>query len=166
MTRRAQAGLIVLVAVAAVGSWIWHTYASPEERAVRGRLDALAAEFNAATTDGLGTAIRAARLGQYFTEKVVVELGQGSPPIHGRETLVGMAARLQPRTAAFVLELDDVTIQLVDAARADVALTVVIRRRSMASGEESLDAREFSAEMQKDGGEWRISRVVAVDTLR
>ena len=29
------------------------------------------------------------------------ELGQGSPPIQGRETLMGMATRLQPRTAAF-----------------------------------------------------------------
>jgi hypothetical protein len=166
MTRRAQAALLVLVAIAGAAFWIWRTYAGPEERAVRQRLDALAGEFNSATTDGLGVAMRAARLAQYFTDDVVVDLGQGSPPIQGRETLIGMASRLQPRTSAFVLELDDVAVQLVDASVAEVALTVLIRRRTAGSEEESLDAREFSVELRQNAGEWDISRVVAVDTLR
>jgi hypothetical protein len=45
-------------------------------------------------------------------------------------------------------------------------MTALIRRRSFASGDESLDAREFSLEMRKEDGTWRMSRVVAVDTLR
>ena len=53
--------------------------------------------MNASTKDGLGTALRAAQIGSYFTEDAVVELGEGAAPIKGRDTLMGMVARLQPR---------------------------------------------------------------------
>jgi hypothetical protein len=64
------------------------------------------------------------------------------------------------------VELSDVTVALLGSGRAEAALTLVIRRRSGASGEESLDAREFSTELRHDEGAWKISRVVAIDTLR
>lgn len=166
MTRRAQAGVLVAVAIAAAGFWMWRSAATPAERAIRNRFQQFAEELNAGTTDGLGTIARAARIGQFFTPDVVVELGRGSPPIHGRETLIGMSARLQPRTAAFVFEFSDVTIDVVDQTRAEVAFTMVIRRRSMESRQESIDAREFSVEMRNTDGEWRVSRAVAIDTLR
>lgn len=166
MTRRAWIGAISLAVAVIAGYLTWRAVGSPEEREIRSRLQELAAEFNASTTDGLGTVARAARIGQFFTSDVVVELGQGSPPIHGRDTLIGMAARLQPRTAAFVVELQDITVQLLDANRAEAALTLVIRRRGIGSGEESLDAREFSSDLRKDEGTWRLERVVAIDTLR
>ena len=165
MSRKAAAAVAVVV-IAAAGLWMWRHSATPDERAIRGRFDEFAAEFNASTTDGLGTVARAARIGDYFTPDVVVDLGEGSAPIQGRETLMGMAARLQPRTAAFVLEFEDVTLDGLHDARAEVTFTLMIRRRNMTSGEESLDAREFSAEMQKSGGQWRIARAVAIDTLR
>ena len=125
-----------------------------------------ATEFNSSTTDGLGLIARAAHIGESFTPDVVIELGQGSPPIHGREILMGMASRLQPRTAAFLLELDDVNVELRDPDHADVTFTALIRRRSVGSGEESIDAREFAAEVVRADRRWRVSRVVAVDTLR
>jgi hypothetical protein len=165
MSRRTQAGLLAAVALAALGLWIWRNAATPAERDIRRRLDEFTREFNASTTDGLGTVARAGRIGQFFTPDVVVELGQGSPPIHGRETLMGMSARLQARTAAFVLELSDVSVDIHDATRADVTFTAVIRRRSGA-GEESLDAREFAAELRHVEGNWRVARLVAIDTLR
>jgi SnoaL-like domain len=165
MTRRLQLGILGTLALAAVGAYFWWTAESPAERRIRRLFDEFATEFNTATPDGLGTVARAARLGNFFTSDVEVELGQGTAPIHGRDTLMGMAARLQPRTAGFILELDDVNVELVDDTRADVTLTALIRRRPV-PGEESLDAREFAAEVLKQGGEWRISRVVAVDTLR
>jgi hypothetical protein len=155
----------LLVAAAAAALWWWLS-AAPDERAIRQRFGAFAAEFNAPTADGLGTVARAARLGDYFTPDVVVELGEGTASIHGRETLIGMAARLQPRTAAFVIEFQDISIETLDHQRADLTLTLVIRRRSSVSGEESIDAREFSAEMRKADGSWRVDRAVAIDTLR
>lgn len=164
MTRTAQVTLLGVLVLAAVSLWIWRNAATPEDRAIRERFQSFAAEFNASTTNGLGTVARATRLGEYFTPEVVVELGGGSPPIHGRETLIGMAARLQPRTSAFELGFSDITIDWVDRDRAEVTFTLVIRRRP--TGEESLDAREFSVEMQSLNRQWRVSRAVAIDTLR
>ena len=94
------------------------------------------------------------------------ELGQGSPPIRGRETLMGMASRLQPRTAAFVLEFDDVNVEFADPDQGEVTFTALFRRRSQASGEESIDAREFAGEVVRSAGRWRVSKVTAIDTLR
>lgn len=165
MIPRRLAGAAVVILTLA-GIWLWHSGGSAEERQIAARLHALADEVNASTTDGLGTVARAGRIGQFFAPDVSIDLGQGTPPIQGRETLMGMASRLQPRTAAFELSLDDVQVERIEGDRADVILTVVIRRRSVASGEESIDAREFSAELLKADGAWRISRVTAVDTLR
>jgi hypothetical protein len=165
MSKRVQAMTLAAIVLAGVGFWIW-SHASQEERAIRARLTDLAREFNAGTTDGIGTVARVARISQFFTSDVVVELGKGSPPIDGRETLMGMAARLQPRTAAFVIELNDVNVSLRDSTRAEVILTLLIRRRSVVSGEESLDAREFAVEVRHSEGDWRINRVSAIDTFR
>ena len=162
--RRAPA-LAILLAAGLLAVAAWHLWPS-DERDIRRRLEEFTSEFNASATDGLGTVARAARLGSFFTDEVVVELGAGSPPIHGRETLIGMAARLQPRTAAFEVELKDVSVAVADGGVADVTLTAVFRRRSMAPGEESLDAREFTLGLVKREGEWRVNRVTAVDTLK
>jgi hypothetical protein len=64
------------------------------------------------------------------------------------------------------VELDDVTVEMVDATHAQVTLTVVIRRRTIGTDDESIDAREFSADVTRDGGNWQMQRVVAIDTLR
>lgn len=164
--RRTVAGVLLAVALAAAGLWIWQSLSPTDERAIAQRIDELGEEFNLSTTDGLGTAARAARFGTYFTEDVVVELGGGSPPIEGRETLMGMAARLQPRTAAFVVDFRDVTVTVLDPGRAEASLTVVIRRRVIGADEESLDAREFALDLEKSGDVWLISRAAAVETLK
>ena len=145
----------------------WRTREGSDERVIRQRLETLRTEVNASTMDGLGTAARAAQIGTYFTEDAVVDLGGGAVPIRGRETLMGMVARLQPRTAAFRLELDDVGIEVVPGGTAaDVLLTASFVRRAFSTGEESRDAREFALVLVKADGTWRISRITAIDTLR
>lgn len=163
MTRRGQIAVAV-IAIAAAGLW-WCRGGSTAEREVRALFVNFATEFNSGATDGLGLIARVARIGESFTPDVVIELGQGSPPIHGREVLMGMAGRLQPRTAAFVLELDDVNVDVKDSDHANVTFTALIRP-SVASGGESIDAREFEAEVVRADRRWQVSRVVAVDTLR
>ncbi len=154
-------GLVVIVAVI-----VWRGRTSGDERAIRGRIEDFRSEINAITTDGLGSAVRAAKIGSFFTENGTVELGEGSPPIHGRETLMGMAARLQPRTAAFRMDLDDIGVELAPGgAAADVTLTASFIRRSMSTGEESRDAREYALVFVKAGGTWQISKITAIDTL-
>jgi len=166
MPGRVAAIVAVVVAAVGVAAWFLST-AGDEAAAVRRRFRALSDEVNKSTVDGLGPEARAAQLGSFFTDDVDVDLGQGSAPIRSRETLVTMAARLQPRTAAFQLEFEDVRVALAPGGEtADVHLTAEFIRRSMTTGEESLDAREFTIGMRRVGGEWKIGRVTAIDTLK
>lgn len=84
--------LIALSLLAACGWW-------DERAAIKERLESCRDLANAPVAEGLGTVTRAAEIGRCFTEDVTVELGRGATPIVGRQMLVGMAARLQPRTA-------------------------------------------------------------------
>lgn len=166
MARTRQAAALAALVLAAIGLWIWWTAPSPEEREIRRRLDEFTATFNAANGEGPGSLTQAVRLGQFFTEDVVVELGGGSPPIHGRDTVMGVAARLQPRAAGFHLELVDVAVSGLEEDRAELSLTAVVRRRGPWPAEDALDAREFSAEIRKPDDRWQISRLSAIATLR
>ena len=163
--KRRNAAIAALVVCGS--AWAWFAFRPGPEARIERRLQALAAEFNESATDGLGTAARAARIGSYFTDDVVVDLGRGTPPIHGRETLIGMTARLQPRTAVLRLELLDITVVLRSHDTADVSLTATFGRRAIgAESAESVDARELAITMIETGGEWRLSRVGVVDPFR
>jgi hypothetical protein len=163
-----MARALVVVAVSVVTVLVWRTTRqSPNEREIRERLEALRNEVNASTVEGIGTVSRAMQIGSYFTPDAVVELGEGSVPIRGRDTLTGMVARLQPRTAAFRMDLDDIGIEMVPGSdAADVLLTASFVRRNIPTGEESRDAREYSLVLTKASGDWQISRITAIDTLR
>lgn len=157
-----SAAVILLV----VGVW-YLSQATDETVDVRRRLQALCDDVNSSTTDGRGPEARAAQLGTFFTDGVEIELGGGAAPIRGRATVVSMASRLQPRTAAFKLKFEDVTVAIAPGGNtADVHLTAEFIRRDLSTGEESLDAREFTLEMQRASGAWQIQRVSAVDTLK
>jgi hypothetical protein len=167
LTRRSVLSAVILLVLLAAAIFAWRSRATPDEREIQARLGALRNEVNASTKDGLGTALRAAQIGSYFTDDAVVELGEGAAPIKGRDTVMGMVARLQPRTAAFRMDLDDITIDMAaGSTAADVLLTASFVRRNISTGEESLDAREYALVMTKADGTWRISRITAIDTLR
>lgn len=167
MNKRVAVRGIVLLALAVLAYFAWRSRETDDERAIRERIEALRNEINSSTTDGLGAIAHAAQIGSYFTDDVTIELGEGASAIHGRDTLIGMTARLQPRTAAFRLEIDDLSVEKVPGAEAaDVLLTASFVRRSFSTGEESRDAREFAVVCQKTAGTWRIGRITAIDTLR
>jgi len=161
--RTAAIGLAA-IAIAAVA---WLFWPEGDEGAIRRRLHALAEEANTPTDNGLGTIAKAARMGDYFTEQVLVEPGAGSEPISGRDTVIGMATRLRQATGPAIVDLKDLTVEKRAGSNiVDVTLTVTFTRRDSRTSEQTMDAREFGLEVQKEGGEWRIARVVAVDTLR
>jgi hypothetical protein len=157
------AGIVALVAGAL---FAWYHLSSGDERAIRDRLESLRTDLNASTA-GSGTLARAQQIGSYFTEDAVVDLGKGTASINGRETLMGMAARLQPRIAAFRLALDDIGVKMApDGEAAEVTLTAIFVLRSLGTGDESRDARELALAMTKAAGTWRIARVTAVEVVR
>ena len=162
--RVAVAATLVVIAIAGVVFW---TRLSGDEADIRRRLDGLVDEINDSTVDGAGIAARAAQIGSYFTEDVTISLGAGSAPIQGRATLTVMAARLQPRTSAFILRMTDIIVRLPpdDHLTAAVALTAQFRRRAP-DQEDDLDAQEYALELRKTDGQWRIARVRSVDTFK
>lgn len=162
---RAIAIVALVVSLALVG---WYFLApSDEGTPIRQRLQTFSADVNRSTTDGLEPAARAARLGAYFTDDAEIDFGRGASPIHGRDTIVGMAERLQPRTSAFSLKFEDIAVSMDPGGEsAAVHLTAEFIRRSITTGEQSLDAREFAIAMRRVGGEWQIGRVTAIETLK
>ena len=165
MRGRTVTGAALVALLALITAWL--LWPPNNGRQIRRRLTALADEFNSSTADGFGLAAKAVRIGDYFTDDVIVDLGEGTSTIVGRDTLMGMAARLQPRTAAFTLRVEDITVDAAaDGRTAIVVLTLTITRTSAVTREQSLDAREFSLEMRKTDDEWRISRAAAVDTIK
>jgi ketosteroid isomerase-like protein len=121
---------------------------------------------NTSAPEGLPSVTRAAELGSFFTDDVVVELGEGSAPIQGRETLIAMAARLQGRLAEFRLGFTDATVQVApNKQSAEVTLTAQFNRRD-STARQQMDAREFKLLMRQEGGTWKIARATAVDTLK
>ena len=154
----AAAGLVALTA--GCGWW------SNEKAVITERLREFTQVVNAATPEGLGSVSRAAEIGSFFTDDVVVELGEGSTPIAGRETLMAMSMRLQPRLAQFTVGFADATVTVApDKQSADVTLTVEFFSRDQ-STRQQMDAREFKLGMRQVDGVWKMSRVIAVDTLK
>src|SRR5688572_26376649 len=89
--------------VLAIAALAWFFWPESDEGAIRRRLRDVVEEANARTGEGLETVAKAARIGAYFTENVVVDLGKGASPISGRQTLIGLAAGLQPSSAPLVV---------------------------------------------------------------
>ena len=164
MSRRRP--VLVSLAVLVLAVVAWRYWVPDDKRDVRRRLNAFAAEFNETTAAGLATIAHAARIGTYFTEDVVVEFGDGAPPIRGRKTLIAMATRLQPRTSAFTLELLDQNVTISAPSTAEVNVTAAFRRRSRVAGEDAVEARELALRMVKTGGNWLVSEVKAVETFK
>jgi hypothetical protein len=163
---RSIAAIVGTVVAVAVAAWF---LLSPADagKGVKARLQSFSELVNRSTVDGQGPEARASQLGAFFTEDVDVDLGQGAAPIRGRQTVIGMAERLQPRTAAFQLRFEDVSVVMApDGNSADVHLTAEFMRRSMQTSEESLDAREFLLAMRRVGADWQIARVTALQTLK
>jgi hypothetical protein len=158
---------VTAVAVS-LGAAAWYIVRPADEgAAIRQRLQAFSDDVNRSTTDNLEPEARAAHFGSYFTDDIEVDFGRGSAPIRGRPTIVGIAARLQPRTAAFRLKFEDMSVAMAPSGEAaDVHLTAEFIRRSVTTGEESLDAREFTIGMRRVEGEWKIAGVTAVETLK
>ena len=167
-TPKTRAAIVFLVLAVSMSACSWW---QGDKALIIARLNALVEQMNAHGENGLGSLARAAQIGQFFTDDVIVELGRGSAPMTGRDTLMAMAARLEPRTSGFTVKLTDINVLVTPADQsADVNLTAEIIRKAPATGAAaagpSMDAREFTVIMRKVDGEWKVARLTAVDTLK
>lgn len=164
--RTARASALLLCAAA----WSAPGCAGGGERAAaRQRLQEFVQVVNASPgqANGVTAAAHAAHVAGFFTDDVQIALGDGATPIHGREMLMHMILRLQPRTAEYQVALADVKAKIVAPGEAvEAELTAEFIRRTPGVSRTSMDAREFLVTMRFEDGEWRIARVTAVATLR
>lgn len=156
-----RAVLIALVLTGGTVLWVWTIAPSRIEREVRRVLRDCVTDVNAAPLRG-----GAARLAHCVTPDVVIEFGRGSPPIRGRDTLLGMVGRLERRLAAFLIRVDDTRLEVIDSARVQVTFTVSIIGRGGEVRDDWFDARSFAAEIRRTADGWRMSRLTAAETLR
>jgi voltage-gated potassium channel Kch len=158
--RRIALGLAV-VAAAAAGFSLWPT----DARAIRQTLAAAADTLSVPAGEGdLQRVARAAGLAKRLTTDVTVEAGPEGPSIQGRDTVVGLAARLRiagPVTVSFT-EIDLAVDGAAGRATARVAGHVSGERR----GElERVDGTELTVELTRIDGAWLIARVTRVPDL-
>ncbi|HXW07695.1 MAG TPA: nuclear transport factor 2 family protein [Vicinamibacterales bacterium] len=152
----------VLVAVVGLAAAAWYFWPG-EKAAIDRRLAALSRDIDQQEAVG---GLAAARIASHFTEDVVIDLGQGSVPVEGRDTLVGMLMRLEPRIARYRVRFEDATVRLRDASTAEVTLTAEIVPRGSAPRDAEMDAREFEVMFRKVDADWLVARVRAVETIR
>ncbi len=150
------------VAMAAAALLFWPT----DARAVRQTLAAAADAASVPAREGdFQRVARAASLAKRLARDAVVQAGPDGPTIHGRDTIVGLAALL--RTAGPVTVTLDVVDLTVDAAAGRANVIAVVHVSGIAPGElESVDAAELTLELTKIDGAWLIARVSRVPVLR
>jgi ketosteroid isomerase-like protein len=161
MRRAGARGAIVLVVAVAAGIWAYRTYFPSNEQQIRRQLDELVVLVNE-PAEGLDAIARAAQIGRAFTDDVVVELRPGAQ-IRGKDALMGMAARVQPRTTGANLRIRDLSVA-VDGAAAQSDLTATWSNPHDPG--QPLDAAELKLQWVERDGAWLIARVERVDVLK
>jgi len=150
------------IAIAALGAYLWWP---SEERAIVGRLDALATTLSAPAGDGpLGLVARVAELRGYFAPEVRVRVG--SQEVVSRDALLAMVGRWTPPPGGAVVEFVDTEVTLAaDRGSAQVSLTATVSSRDARTGEAVVDAREARVALAKQDGEWVLTSVESAETL-
>jgi hypothetical protein len=160
--RRSAIPAAVAVAAAALLYIGYRTFFPSDEQLIRRRLDELAAAVNT-PADGLDAVTRAAAIGRALADDVEIRTRQGTA-IRGKDTVMGIAARLEPRSAGLNLKFQDVTVTLDDERHAHVELTATYADPE--SDGHTLDAAEFTLQMVKPAREWLVARVAPVQVLQ
>jgi ketosteroid isomerase-like protein len=156
--------LLVLLLVAGLAVLALRGYLESDRRQIERQFERLA---EAASVQGTESPIeqiaQAAQVARFFTNDVVLRLGQDSSSvIAGRDALVALAAQARRRGAMQVM-FDDVQVSVGGPDSASVYTTVTATGANLQS--EVVEAREISVTLQKVDGDWLIARVEGVRTL-
>jgi hypothetical protein len=161
------AAVVVCFAAAALGACGW--WNSPE-REIRRVLDGIAERLSHdAPLTALAAAAAVAGLQEYLSEDVVIDAGAPVPPLVGRESALGAAARLLGGTPALLVQFVDVQVALAGESasgqgRAEVTCNVTADVTDRA-GQTARDARELTMTMRRMDGRWVVERVKASTVL-
>jgi hypothetical protein len=159
----ARVGLVVIVAAAAIGGYMW--WSSPE-RQIRRVLAGVAEGFShTGATTPLGAASAAADLQAYFAPDVRIDSGRPFGTLTGRDRVIGAAARLRTSTPAFRIELVDVQVTVGDDAESAGVDCTAVATLQDGAGQDTVDARELVMTLALVDGRWVITHASALDVL-
>jgi hypothetical protein len=149
-------GVAVVVVAAVVGAG----YYLGDRRQIRHQLDALA---EAATVNGAESDIerlaRAARIGGFFTDDVVIRRSEdNSAFVGGRRGVAEMATAAAVEHRTMKVSIDNVDISIADGSNATANMTVVLATNNPEA--ESVNMRQVTATLRKVNGTWLVSQAV------
>ena len=154
----------VLLIVAGAGFAVYRWWSGPEGQ-IRRVLDEISEALgHDAPVTPLQTASRAAALRDLVASDIVISPGQPFSPIHGRDAVIGMAARISAGAESFEIEFVDVNITVASSGTsAMVDLTVKVTAHNR--GQETVDAREVMMEFAYVDGQWVVKNAEAIPVL-
>jgi hypothetical protein len=162
--------VIVLVALAAVGVWLWTIFFPSPEKIIRKRMVKLAQDVSFSQDENnLIKIAEAQNVPGFFSSNVEVNI---TIPGHEQQTMTGRdeirTAALASRQAATDLDVKfpDVSVTVApdrNSATADVTMDATMD--ATISGERDAIIQELNITFQKTDGQWLISRVETVQAV-
>ena len=158
--------LILLALLIAVGFWVWNILFPNPQKIIRHRLNKLAQLASFAPNEGNFSRIASVeKMGTYFTDnaEVTVDIPGESHTLNGRAELVQAAAAARASVNGVSAELVDIVI---DMGSNDQSAMVDLTLKAKVGGEKDAIILELNFTFKKIKGDWLISRVATVQTLK
>lgn len=159
--------VIILAAICAAGYWAAGVLFPSPERVIRKRFAEVAKLVSfSANEAALAKLFNTQKLSGYFSPDVEVVLdvpGRFQNSIVGREELVRAAVAARNHVTALKVDFPDVIVTVSpdrQTATANVTVTAVI------AGERDLFVQELKCNLRKLSGDWLLTRLETVKTLR
>jgi hypothetical protein len=159
--------IVLLAALAALGVWLWTVLFPSPEKVIRKRLTELARTVSSSANESDLARLASARSGAGFFA-ATVELNVDIPELgqHNsldREELTQLALMARSRTGGVRVKFPDINITVApDKQSAAADLTV----EANISGEHNSVVREMKFTLRKTDGQWLITRIETVSTLK
>lgn len=158
--------LILLVALVALGVWLWTIFFPGPEKIIRQRLDKVAKEASFTANEGALARLGAAQsLAGYFSTNAEVHVDTreaGQHDLIGRQQIMQTVVAAQSVLGSMNVKFLDVVITVAsDKQSATADLTV----DANVSGQPDSIVQQLKITLQKIDGQWLITRVTTVRVL-
>jgi hypothetical protein len=159
--------LLLVAAVIGIGFWIWTAWFPNPKQIIKNRLNEVARLASFTPNEGaISRLAKIQRLGLYFAEDVQVMVdipGYESHTFNRREEVMQVVMASPRLGSGLSAQFLDMNIQVGtgdDSAMVDLTLAAKI------TGESDLLAQELNFTLKKIKGEWLITRVETIKTLK
>jgi hypothetical protein len=159
--------LLFLVALIVLGIWAWRSWFPDPRTAITNRLNKLARLASYSSQEGnIARVASIERMRAFFTKnvEVIVDVpGAGSHTFSDRDELMQAALSVRSAASSIQAQLIDLNIQLGPAGETAV---VDLTLRAKVSDEVDAVVEDLNFTMKKISGDWMISRVQTIKTLK